>query len=295
MDIVPVKSSALTRVNDRLGKLAHQMITPNAGPSFPRISTNKSRFSVVRSGEEPVVIKDGKNPVAELPVIILAANPGVYKSYYKTKYVPGVDPESPACFSADGVKPSNASSEKQSTSCATCKHNVFGSRISETGKKAKNCADSKRILVVSPSDVSGEVYLVNISATALKGWNTYVKMLARNGAYAQTVVTKLSCTDAEFPQLQFEYGNTLEESVINIVLDRLDEPEIAEFAEGLSDTENEFSRKADPEDKAAAHTPAEVVEAPLKTKKAPASVSFGAPESRAAESVPESVMSLLDF
>lgn len=292
MDIVPVKSNTLARLNSRLGKLAQQMITPNSGPSFARISTNKSRFSVVRSGEEPVVIKDGKNPVAELPVIVLAANPGVYKSYYKAKYVPGVDPEAPACFSSDGVKPSNSSAEKQSNSCATCKHNVFGSRISETGKKAKNCSDSKRILVVSPSDVSGEVYLMNISATALKGWNTYVKMLARNSAYTQTVVTNLSCTDAEFPQLQFDYASTLEEAVINVVLARLDEPEISEFSEGGADTESDFARKADPEDKAEA---AHVSAAPAGRVEAAPEKEKGFNVGRTVEAVPESVMNLLDF
>lgn len=270
-NIVPIKSHAVAALNSRLGAMVQTMTTPSFGSVFPRISTNKRSFSIVRSGEEPVTIKEGRNNVAELPVIVLAANPGVYKAWYEKKYVPGTEPEAPACFSSDGVKPHAASAKKQCDTCAMCPRNVFGSRVSETGKKAKECTDSKRLLVVSPKSIDGEVYVVNVSATALKAWNTYVKMLTRGGVYPQTVITLLSFNeDTDFPQLQFQYGGTLPAEVIEQVIARLDEDSIAEFASGDADTESSFVRKP-----LEAPEPAKVQEAvepkaePVEQKKTP--------------------------
>ncbi len=297
--IVPLKPTALVPgVATRLAKTLDTMVTPSSGAGvFPRISTNKQRFSIVRSGEEPVPIKEGKNFAAELPVVVLAANPGVYKSFYKNKYVPGVDPEAPVCFSNDGNKPHSASSEKQASSCSTCKHNVFGSRISETGANAKACSDSKRLLVVSPKDISGEVYMINVSATALKPWNTYVKMLTRNGVYPQTVVTKMSFNqETDFPQLAFEYALTLPEDIIAQVIGRLDEADIAEFSEGSADTESAFERTAEPETRSTAKV-APRAAAPVEQPAPGTDAADDEPmmEKAAASPLDASVASLLDF
>lgn len=257
-NIVPIKGNlAISGASDRLAKLMGVMVTPSSGTVFPRISTNKSRFSITRSGEDPVYLKDGNNYISELSVIVLSANPGVYKTFYEKEYVPGTEPEAPACWSNSGDAPHGSSPKKQAKTCAECPMNVFGSKITQSGAKAKRCSDAKRILVVSPNDISGEVYMVNISATALKTWNTYVKMLARGGVYPQTVLTKLSFEeDVEYPKLSFQYAGTLDAAQINTVLARLDEPEIDEFSSGVADTESEFGRVADNEEVPAAQKPA---------------------------------------
>lgn len=303
-DIVPIKGNvALAGLNERLNKMASAMVTPSAVTVFPRISTNKSRFSITRSGEDPVYIKSGSNYVSELPVVILSANPGVYKTFYEKEYVPGTDPEAPACWSNSGDVPHPSSPKKQAKSCAECPMNVFGSKITATGAKAKRCSDSKRLLVVSPKDIAGEIYMLNVSATALKTWNTYIKMLTRGGVHPQTVTTTLSFEeDVDYPKLTFQYAGTLDAAQIGAVVARLDEPEVEEFSAGAADTETDFERTADNEP-----VPPKAEKAPKTAKKEvenepsdAAANPFGGEEEPAAEApkgdaVDDEVKSLLGF
>lgn len=303
-NIVPVSVNLPSKIANKLGALMGGMVAPtSSGPVFPRISTNKSRFSIVQPGEGPVPIKEGKNFVSELSVIVLAANPGVYKSFYKNLYVPGTDPVAPACWSADGEKPSKSVTSKQSDSCASCHNNVFGSRVSETGAKAKLCGDSKRILVVAANDLDGAVYMVNISATALKTWNTYIKMLGRNGVYPQTVVTKLSFEeDVDYPKLEFSYAGTLDEQQLISVMTRLEDENVAEFIAGEADVETEFAKSYEggvEKHVRAKHAEKEATTKPKDEEKeteAPAKADDGDVADEApAKGVSKSVRSLLDF
>jgi hypothetical protein len=89
-------------------------------------------------------------------------------------------------------------------SCKTCPYNQFGSRITEDGKKAKMCSDSKRLAIAAPGDLMNPM-LLRLPATTLKNWQQYVNMLARKGVPPMAVVTRIKfVSDVAYPQLDFK-------------------------------------------------------------------------------------------
>jgi len=278
-EIINIPTTMPAAVMHRLREADQSLTVPTvSGPVFPRISSNRRMFSIVESGADPIVIKDENgNPVHQLDVVILGANMGVYKTFYAKGYdSKAAVKEAPICWSATGEAPHPASKEKQSDRCATCKQNVFGSKINPNGKKAKACSDSKRLLVVSPDDLEGPIYMVNISATALKSLNTYHKFLNHNNAVVQQVATRLSFDEnSDVPVFQFAYVGALTQEDFNKVIKRLEEPEVIEFMEGTLDTETDAPRNLgpDPDDEEVQTAPAPAP-AP-KAEEKPARKGFG--------------------
>ena len=112
--------------------------------------------------------------------------------------------EAPDCWSNDGVKPDESVEHPVAKSCKTCPYNQFGSRITEDGKKAKMCSDSKRLAIAPPVDLMNPM-LLRLPATTLKNWQQYVNMLARKGVPPMAVVTRIKfVSDVAYPQLDFK-------------------------------------------------------------------------------------------
>jgi len=270
-EIINIPTTMPAAIINRLREADQSLTIPTvSGPIFPRISSNRRMFSIVESGADPIVIKDEQgNPVHQLDVVILGANMGVYKTFYAKGYdSKAAVKEAPICWSATGEAPHPSVDVKarQSDRCATCKQNVFGSKINPNGKKAKACSDSKRLLVVSPDDLEGPIYMVNISATALKSLNTYHKYLNHNNAVVQQVATRLSFDESsDVPVFQFAYVGALTQEDFNKVIKRLEEPEVIEFMEGTLDTETDAPRNLGPD-----HDEEEVQTAPAPAAPAPA-------------------------
>jgi len=296
-EIINIPTTMPASIMERLKAADKSLTVPIvSGPIFPRISSNRRMFSIVESGADPIVIKDEHgNPVHQLDVVILGANMGVYKTFYAKGYdSKATVKEAPICWSATGEAPhpSIDVNARQSDRCATCKQNVFGSKINPNGKKAKACSDSKRLLVVSPDDLEGPIYMVNISATALKSLNTYHKYLNHNGAVVQQVATRLSFDESsDVPVFQFAYVGALTQEDFNKVIKRLEEPEVIEFMEGTLDTETDAPRNLgpDPDDEEVTAPAAAPEPAPApKAEEKPARKGFGgATKSKpAAEPVP---------
>ena len=145
------------------------------------------------------------------------------------------------CWSPNGIHPSRFSHEPQADTCAKCKHSVYGSKINEAGNKSFACNSARRVLVVSAGHVDGPVYMLNISATKMREFNQYVKRVDReHGLPIQAVVTELSFDEASsVPVLNFREVTPLTDEQLEIVLQRVDEPEVVEFMAGDMDTEGE--------------------------------------------------------
>lgn len=173
--------------------------------SFPVVSI-KGKVFTVKHGEEQTVltrIDDPDSPASYIDVVVLAANKGLSKAYYKTGYTEG-SVEAPDCWSNDGEKPDESVENPVSKSCKTCPYNQFGSRITEDGKKAKMCSDSKRLAIAAPGDLMNPM-LLRLPATTLKNWQQYVNMLARKGVPPMAVVTRIKfVSDVAYPQLDFK-------------------------------------------------------------------------------------------
>ena len=137
--------------------------------AIPFISTRGKKFA----------IGDSKLGAA-LTCVVLA---DVFDhAWYDRKYDPGSDDVfPPACFAIGhdqtNMSPHDDAPNKQDDACDGCALNEFGS--SDNGK-GKACRNGRRLLIASVDGGQvnfGDLAIVNISPTALKGYSKYVKSI----------------------------------------------------------------------------------------------------------------------
>jgi hypothetical protein len=118
--------------------------TANLGrPMPPRLSIDQNRFTLVDStGNEKMI------QMLYLDVIFIDLNDNVSKMYWGKEYNPQITGDIPLCWSDNGVGPSVQASDPQSTTCAACPHNAWGSSVNQqTGKLGRACAAATRVSV----------------------------------------------------------------------------------------------------------------------------------------------------
>jgi hypothetical protein len=201
MNIVPFESGNLPAfLNSVRVEELNNDLTAHAGGGFPVISIKGKTFAVVRDGERVIIPnpKDPESPATYIEMVLLKANKNVSKVWYAKGYQEGSEATKPDCFSNDGVVPDEASEMKQSPTCATCKKNVWGSKISENGtSKGKACADSVRLAVAKP-DALNDPYMIRVPPASIRELGAYGQMLKKKGVGYNMVVTKISF-DPEMP------------------------------------------------------------------------------------------------
>jgi hypothetical protein len=184
----------------------------SSGQSFPKISIKGSRFRIKEGDTETVL--DSTN----LDVVVVGANPRLSKAWYAKAYDKDAEPAAPDCYSLDGVSPDPESEDPQNNLCASCPHNAWGSKVTDSGQEVKACADKKRLAVVSADDASGPIYLLEVTPAALKGLNQYQKELSVRGIPPEIIKTRVSFdTKASFPKLTFTFNGFLDADVQEIV------------------------------------------------------------------------------
>jgi hypothetical protein len=212
-DIIPLDLQIPTHLADRVGKpsvLGDSLGggISGGGAEFPRISIKGSRFRLIDGGAESVLDTNA------LEVVIVGANPGLSKAWYASAWNPDAEPTAPDCYSLEGDKPHPDSTQPQNDICAGCPQNAWGSRITPQGTKVKACADKKRLAVVSADDAGGPIYLLEVTASALKGLNKYNTGLKMRNIPTEVVRTIVSFdTDASYPKIEFGFGGLLTEEV----------------------------------------------------------------------------------
>jgi hypothetical protein len=183
-----------------------------SGESVPRISLKGARFRI-KEGENETVLD-----TTALDIVIVGANPRLSKTWYSKAWTPDAEPVAPDCFSLDGVRPDQSSTDPQNDICATCPHNAWGSKVTPMGQKVKACSDLKRLAVVAADDPTGPIYLLQVTPAALKGLNQYQRELSMRGIAPEIVKTRISFdTDASFPKLVFGFGGFLDEAAMEQV------------------------------------------------------------------------------
>lgn len=147
------------RVPDAVKKLAAlattEMISELTGGvvgGFPVISYKGKVWRVREGGEEQMNLDAGGNAVPTIDIVLVQANPSLSKIFYDGAYVEGSS-DAPDCFSNLGDKPDPSVQNPISRSCAVCPKNVWGSKITEAGKKTKACQDSRRMAVAFADDL----------------------------------------------------------------------------------------------------------------------------------------------
>lgn len=187
----------------------------NVQTGFPVISIRGSKWRIVRGGEETMVrIPNTEDFAPSIEVVILKANRNLSKTFYLNSFVEGSDAP-PDCYSFDGISPDVGVEEPQAAKCATCKQNVWGSKISPNGNKIKACADVRRI-AVAPAGELNDPHLLRVPAASLAELANYGRELAKKGIPPHGVVTKLSFDgDAAYPKLVFRAARYVTEDEWN--------------------------------------------------------------------------------
>lgn len=189
-------------------------LTSHAGGGFPIISIKGKVFTEVRDGERKIIPnpKDPESPATYIEVVLVKVNKNLSKVWYATGYVEGAEAKKPDCYSANGVSPELDSEKPQSKTCATCKNNQWGSKITEGGKKAKLCTDTVRMAIAKP-DLLNDPYLIRVPPATIRALGEYGQMLAKRGVAYNMVVTRIAFDQAEAtPKLTFKPVGLLDEA-----------------------------------------------------------------------------------
>lgn len=239
-------------------------LSGGVGAGFPSISIKGKVFHIKRGGERTLVTnpKSPDEPATALEAVILKANPTLSKLYYKSGYVEGSD-DKPACYSDDGVAPAADAEEPQSQKCATCPHAQWGSKIMDTGKKSKECQDSRRI-AVAPLGQLEDAMLLRVPAASLKPLKIYGDEVKKRGLRYFAVGTKIGFDyTVAHPLLTFKPLGALPEAMLRQVAEMMNS-DLVNSILGLdaAPVQDEFSAPYAPP----AAAPAPVAPKPAPTK-----------------------------
>jgi hypothetical protein len=217
--------------------------------SFAVVGYKGRSWRLKHRGEE-TLLRDAQNrPMPELDVVIVGVAPSISKIYYARAYVEG-DDSAPDCFSLDGVTPDAGAPKKQNPTCGNCAHNQWGSRITDAGKRAKSCQDSRRIAIVPLGDILNESLggpmLLRIPPTSLPNLANYADFLSRKGADVPWVGTRLTFDpEVAYPKIDFTALGYLDEAQAADVLAAMESPLIDRLLNDAGPTASAAAPAAD--------------------------------------------------
>lgn len=214
-NLTPFESASLPAFLQETFGLTNDLLVSGGG-GYPTVSIKGKVFTLKRGDEKTLITDSNDEPARSLEVVILKAGPAgdkLSKVYYASGYTEGSDAK-PLCYSNDGIAPGVNATEPQSKSCATCPKNVWGSHVSEDGKKGKACSDSKR-LAIAPAGQVNDPMLMRVPAASLKALTAFGQQLAKRGVPYQAVVAKIGFDySVAHPALTFKPVGFVDESTL---------------------------------------------------------------------------------
>jgi hypothetical protein len=188
--------------------------------SFGVLGYKGKNFRVKYRGEQ-AILKDDRGPVPHVDVVIVGVSGAISRQYFGRAYSDG-DDQGPECWSTDGERPDAAVQHKQNPVCATCKWSQWGSRMTDSGKKAKVCQDTRRVAVVPLDDIENKTFggpmLLRLPPMSIPNLQKYAEFLAHKGASFETVATRISFdNDMAYPRLTFSAQGFLNEAQQELV------------------------------------------------------------------------------
>ena len=224
--IVPFESANLPAFLQETFGLTNDLIVSGGG-GYPTVSIKGKVFTLKRGDDKTLITtqQDGEDvPARSLEVVILKAGPAgdkLSKVYYASGYTEGSDAK-PLCYSNDGIAPGVNATEPQAKSCATCPKNVWGSHVSEDGKKGKACSDSKR-LAIAPAGQINDPMLMRVPAASLKALTAFGQQLAKRGVPYQAVVAKIGFDySVAHPALTFKPVGFVDEGTLGEIKEAME-------------------------------------------------------------------------
>jgi len=200
--------------------------------SFPIISYKGKVWRIRKGGEEQVHMDAEKNALPTIDIVLVQANPTPSKIFYDKKYEEGTN-EAPRCFSNDGQKPDISVVLPINPVCQTCPNNVWGSRMTDSGKKSRACSDARRMAVVFAEDLNqngaecGKL-LLRVPPASLNPLKDYAeKTLYPKGIPFFAVVTRIGFdVQAAHPQFTFKAQRLLNDEEADAVVAMRDSEDI---------------------------------------------------------------------
>lgn len=193
--------------------------------ALPRIKMSGKTFALVDGNGDEVPVLANAMHIAEdgnayLRCIVLAAKAPLVKSFYLKKFDPNAtEYEAPDCFSNDGVNPDPSIAAPQSSSCAACPRNAFGSGTDQNGiaTAGKACSDNKILAVYLPHVKA--VYKLKVAPASLKNFGLFVKNLSNRGIPLGNVITLLGFDQTlTYPSMTFHFGGWVPEQSLQALM-----------------------------------------------------------------------------
>ena len=221
--VIPFETASLPAFLQETFGITNDLIVSGGG-GFPTVSIKGKVFTLKRGDEKTLITNADDEPARSLEVVILKAGPAgdkLAKVYYKSGYTEGSDAK-PLCYSNDGIAPSINATEPQCKTCAACPQNVWGSHVSEDGKKGKACSDSKR-LAIAPAGQINDPMLMRVPAASLKALTAFGQQLAKRGVPYQAVVAKIGFDySVAHPALTFKPVGFVDEGTLGEIKEAME-------------------------------------------------------------------------
>ena len=288
-------STALVPINGQMpaifqGQKAGGDLTTGVVEGFPTISYRGKVWRIRKGGEETNYVDANGDAVQSLEFVLAKANPLLAKVFYSATFEEGSTGK-PDCWSADGIKPDANVLSPVCKTCAACPNNEWGSRVSDTGKKGKKCADRRRMAVVGPKDltehgVDCEKFLLHVPAGSLKGLAEYEKkVLTPKGIPYYAVVTRIGfdATQAH-PSLTFKATRFLTEPEAKAILEIREGDDVARILQESHEFDGAAAPAADESEGIAGTMPSALASQPHAPQMG--SVSVAAPRPAATQVAP---------
>lgn len=251
-EIIPFESGnqAVTEYDDQYFN-DNTGLTEGVGGALPVVSIKGGRFAVKYAGERTVITNNDGDPVGSLEAVIVAAKAQVSKIYYENQFSEG-DAEAPDCWSLDGEKPDPQSAHPQHSNCAGCPQNQWGSRITDSGKKAKRCQDNRRVAIVPANDIANEAFggpmLLRVPAASLQDLKKYADGMSAQGFQHAKIVTRIGFdTNVAYPRLTWGAVRPLSAEELGQVVEHFKSGAADGVLEGIGSSVGDH-KKAQPTD-----------------------------------------------
>jgi len=190
MQMIPFTPKPLAARKQQVAGFNSALAAGVSAGGFPVVSIKGKVFHITRGDERTLVTKPGEDdPASSIEVVLVNANPNPSRVYYAGGYEEGADSK-PDCYSNNGKSPESDAQTPQSTTCATCVHAQYGSKVSESGKKGWACGNSRRMAIATP-DALDEPMLIRVPGASLKPLAAYARELDGHGYQFNEVITKI--------------------------------------------------------------------------------------------------------
>lgn len=272
-ELIELENSQVPAALQALSGADNDDLSAGVSGGFSVLSIRGSKWRIKAGGDEHLVTNSEGDARSSLTGVLLKANKHISKNYYEGGYSEGSN-EAPSCFSTNGINPDPSVENPVAPSCKSCPKNQFGSRITETGAKAKACSDSRRVAFVPEGDFAnaqfGGPMLLRVPAASLSDLASYGKAIAAKGRGHRynTIITRMSFDpETSYPKLKFKAVRPMTEEEGSELAGLLQDPEFIQKIEFILAEATELEASAPAPAAPVADDPAEFeVETPTEAE-----------------------------